>query len=309
MLTVVSWNVNGLRACSKYHAQPWRATLDALDADVVCLQETKLDARSLAEHERKGGRPAALAVVEGWTSSFSHAASRRGYSGTVVYTRNATIDAARRVVDTRDVDGEEGRVVAVDLGPLLLVNVYMVNTGQGGDRVGYKEAFQARLSAFLLARRAEKPVVLVGDLNVCHRLPDSHNWQSKVDEDGHCHSRMEREWMDALIDGDAFVDSFRHVHGADAVAFSWWPNTINGNQARKADAGGWRLDYCLVDTALAAAVAKADIEPTWYGSDHCPVRLVLDVRLPAVPKDAAGQAKRKPGTLLSFFAKKKKAKP
>lgn len=267
-MKLVSWNVNGLRAVAGRADLAW--AFGAADgstggaADVVCLQETKIQPDAI-KGELKSPR--------GYERSFwSHHKTKKGYSGTAIYVRDGLRAAAFDFkVAANDVDSafdEEGRVVAVDLGDFVLINVYCPNGGQGGDRLTFKHAWHDAFLVALQKLRQTRAVVVCGDFNVAHKpidlaFPDRWGRYSGFLPE-------ERAWFDRLL-AAGFIDSFRAEKGELPRQFTFWETRV---EARK-DNTGWRIDYFVVDTQLEEQLLDAWISPQIYGSDHCPVGIEL----------------------------------
>lgn len=252
MMKFVSWNVNGLRAAL---GKGFTASVGTLDADAVCLQETRM-LRGQAEVELPG-------YEEYWNS-----AEKKGYSGTAVFTR---VPAASCAYDIGIAEHDtEGRVIAVEYESLYLVNVYTPNAQHGLTRLDYRMRWEDDFRAYLLALDARKPVIVCGDLNVAHQEIDLKNPGTNRQNPGF--TDAERGKLTALLDA-GFVDTYRARYPDREGAYTWW--SFRGNA--RANNTGWRIDYFLVSQRLAPQIAEAAIHPDITGSDHCPVSLTLDV--------------------------------
>ncbi|MEJ5359362.1 MAG: exodeoxyribonuclease III [Desulfobacterales bacterium] len=253
---LVSWNVNGLRAAWR---KGFAESLQRLDADVACIQETKLPPAEGSE---------AFARVPGYESFWSHCAARKGYSGVGVYTRTPPLAVRDGFGDSRF--DNEGRVLEMDFGDFLLFNVYFPNGQAGPERLQYKldfyEAFFAHADA---CRRRRRNVVVGGDFNTAHNEIDLAN--PKANENYSGFLRVERDWLDRIV-ARGWVDTFRRLH-PDAVEYSWWTYRFRARERNI----GWRIDYFFVSGELFddGCVQEAFIDPSVPGSDHCPVGLVL----------------------------------
>lgn len=251
-MKLVSWNVNGLRACVK---KGFNDTFNALAADCLCLQETKMQAEQLDLR------------FEGYDSFWNYA-EKKGYSGTAIYTRHQPLDVAYGI-GIAEHDGE-GRVITLDFADFYLVTCYTPNSQDGLRRLPYRMAWEDAFRAYLLSLDASKPLILCGDLNVAHNDIDlkhprtNHNNAGFTDE--------ERGKMTALLDS-GFTDTFRLLH-PDEAKYSWWSYRANA----RANNAGWRIDYFIVSNRLAHAVTAAEIHNDIFGSDHCPVSLEIDIR-------------------------------
>ncbi len=253
-MKLVSWNVNGLRACLK---KGFLESVRSLDADVICLQETKME-RGQAQVELPG-------YEEFWNS-----AEKKGYSGTAVFTRVPPIAAAYGM-DLARHDGE-GRLITLEYSDFYLVNCYTPNAQDGLARLPYRMEWEDDLLEYLKSLDKVKPVVYCGDLNVAHEEIDLKNPRTNRGNAGF--SDEERGKMTRLL-SSGFTDTFRLCHPDEAGAYSWWSYRFH---ARENNAG-WRIDYFIVSDRLAGHVREAKIHPEIFGSDHCPVSLTLDQNL------------------------------
>ena len=247
----VSWNVNGLRACiGKGFLDYFMGT----DADVFCLQETKLSDGQLSLE------------LPGYRLYWNYA-DKKGYSGTAVFAKEEPVSVTYGVgvpeLDT------EGRMITLEYPNFYLVTCYTPNAQRELARIDHRlnwdEAFRARL----MALDANKPVIVCGDLNVAHKKIDLKNPAANRGNAGF--SDQERESFQKTLDL-GFTDSFRYLHPEETGAYSWWSYMFH---AREKNAG-WRIDYFLVSNRAASQIQEANIRSEILGSDHCPVELVLD---------------------------------
>lgn len=247
----VSWNVNGLRACiGKGFLDYFMGT----DADVFCLQETKLSDGQLSLE------------LPGYRLYWNYA-DKKGYSGTAVFVKEEPVSVTYGVgvpeLDT------EGRMITLEYPNFHLVTCYTPNAQRELARIDHRlnwdEAFRARLTAL----DANKPVIVCGDLNVAHKEIDLKNPAANRGNAGF--SDQERESFQKTLDL-GFTDSFRYLHPEETGAYSWWSYMFH---AREKNAG-WRIDYFLVSNRAASQIREANIRSEILGSDHCPVELVLD---------------------------------
>lgn len=248
---LISWNVNGLRAClGKGFLDFFRAA----DADVFCLQETKLQPHQI-ELELPG-------YHQYWNS-----AEKKGYSGTALFTRTAPQSVSYGIGAAQH--DTEGRVITAEFSDFYLVNCYTPNAQRGLARLDYRMAWEDAFFVYLKALETQKPVVLCGDLNVAHQEIDLKNPGPNRGNAGF--SDEERGKFTELIDA-GFTDVWRTLNPDAAGVYSWWSYRFN---ARKNNAG-WRIDYFLVSDELMPRVTGAAIHNEVMGSDHCPVALELD---------------------------------
>jgi len=251
-MKLISWNVNGLRACLK---KGFEDTFNQLDADVFCIQETKMQPGQ------------ADFAPEGYTE-YINSAEKKGYSGTLIYTRVKPLNAWNGI--GVEAHSHEGRAITLEFEDYYLVNVYVPNSQNELARIDYRMQWEDDLRAYLCALDTEKPVVYCGDLNVAHREIDLKNPKQNIHSAGF--SYEERQKMtDLLMSG--FVDTFRALYPDAAGRYTWWSYF---RRARETNAG-WRIDYFIVSERLREKIGDALIYSDVYGSDHCPVGLVLDV--------------------------------
>lgn len=251
-MKLISWNVNGLRACCE---KGFREAFESLDADFFCLQETKMQAGQLD------------LAFNGYRSFWNYA-EKKGYSGTAVFTRHEPLSVAYGMgIDAHD---HEGRVITLEMPSFYLVTAYTPNSQDGLRRLDYRMEWDDAFRDYLLGLDARKPVLACGDLNVAHREIDLKNPKTNRRNAGF--TDEEREKFSALLEA-GFTDSFRHFHPDLEGAYSWWSYRF---KAREKNAG-WRIDYFLVSDRLRGQLQGAAIHNEIYGSDHCPVELVLDV--------------------------------
>ncbi len=249
-MKLISWNVNGLRACVN---KGFNESFDALNADIFCIQETKLQEGQIDM------RP------DGYHSFWNYA-EKKGYSGTAVFSKENPISVKYGIgVERHDT---EGRVITLEYPKFFLVNVYTPNSQDGLKRLDYRMDWEDSFRAYLEELKRTRPVVVCGDLNVAHEEIDLKNPASNHKNAGF--TNEERGKMSELL-GSGFVDTFRYEH-PDAVEYSWWSYRFNA-RARNA---GWRIDYFLVSESLKDAIKSASIHQEIFGSDHCPVELVIE---------------------------------
>ena len=248
----ISWNVNGLRACLK---KGFEDVFNALDADFFCIQETKM-------------QPGQADFAPAGYTEYIYSADKKGYSGTAIWAKTPAL-SVRYGLD-EDVHNHEGRAITLEFEQFFLVNVYTPNSQNELARLPYRMQWEDDLRAYLCALDTEKPVVYCGDLNVAHREIDLKNPKQNIHSAGF--SYEERQKMtDLLMSG--FVDTFRALYPDAAGRYTWWSYF---RRARETNAG-WRIDYFIVSERLREKIGDALIYSDVYGSDHCPVGLVLDV--------------------------------
>ena len=246
----VSWNVNGLRAALK---KGFMESFKELNADVFCLQETKMQEGQ------------AILDLPGYEQYF-YCAEKKGYSGTAIFTRVKPLSVSYGIgIEEHD---NEGRVITMELPDVYLVTVYTPNAKRALERLDYRMAWEDAFRAFLLDLRAKKPVVVCGDLNVAHTEIDLKNPKSNRRNAGF--TDEERGKFGELL-AAGFVDTFRALYPDKTGAYTWWSYL---RHARETNAG-WRIDYFLVSEELRDRISAAEIHADVFGSDHCPVSLTL----------------------------------
>ena len=245
----ISWNVNGLRAAA---GKGFADAFKALDADFFCLQETKMQEGQLD------------LSFDGYTS-FWNSAEKKGYSGTAIFTRKKPL-SVRYGMGVEEHD-HEGRIVTLEMPDFYLVCVYVPNSQDGLRRLDYRMRWEDDFRRFVLS--LDKPVVICGDLNVAHEEIDIKNPASNRRNAGF--TDEEREKFSILL-GSGFTDTWRAQH-PEEVKYSWWSYRFH---ARENNAG-WRIDYFVVSDSLRDKIVSTDIHNEIFGSDHCPVELVLDI--------------------------------
>jgi exodeoxyribonuclease III len=257
-LKLISWNVNGLNALM---AKGFVQTLQNMDADIIAIQETKLQESKLTE---------AMKQINGYDAHWSYSTVKKGYSGVGTYTRIAPL-SFRHGIGISEYD-QEGRITEMDFGDFIFFNVYFPNGQMGDDRLQYKlnfyEAFFAHADRY---RLQGKGVIVCGDFNTAHNEIDLKN--PKANENYSGFLRIERDWMDRIFQ-NGYVDTFRHLY-PDTVKYSWWTYRF-GARAKNI---GWRIDYFIVsqDMLENGRVKDAFIDNDITGSDHCPIGLILSV--------------------------------
>ena len=260
-MKLISWNVNGLRACL---GKGFAEAFAALDADIFSLQETKM-------------QPGQADFAPDGYIEYLCSAEKKGYSGTACYTKQPPL-SVRYGLGLERYDGPaaaqwcvrgEGRVITLEYESFFLVNCYTPNSQDGLKRLDYRLQWEDDFRAYLLALDAQKPVILCGDLNVAHCECDLKNPRTNRQNAGF--TDAERGKMTQLL-AAGFADSFRLLH-PDTIQYSWWSYRFH---AREKNAG-WRIDYFLVSERIAGKIRAAAIHDEIFGSDHCPVELVIDL--------------------------------
>lgn len=249
-LKYISWNVNGLRACIK---KGFFDAFQQLDADCFCLQETKLQ-----PHQIELSLPG---YHQYWNS-----AVKKGYSGTAIFTKKEPLSVSLGIgMEGHD---QEGRVITAEFQDHYLVTCYTPNSKRALERLPYRMQWEDDFRTFLASLSEKKPVILCGDLNVAHEEIDIANPAGNHKNAGFTDD--EREKMTRLL-SSGFIDTFRHLHPDEKDAYSWWSYFAKSRERNI----GWRIDYFLVSSTMEEHIKSAAIHSDIFGSDHCPVELVL----------------------------------
>ena len=252
MIKLISWNVNGLRACCD---KGFRDIFTQLDADFFCLQETKMQEGQLD------------LSFEGYTSYWNYA-EKKGYSGTAIFTKHQPLQVTYGLgIDEHD---HEGRVITLEMEKFFLVTVYTPNSQDGLKRLDYRMTWDDDFRAYLQKLDQSKPVLVCGDLNVAHKEIDLKNPKTNRMNAGF--TDQEREKFQLLLDA-GFVDTFRYFYPEQTGIYSWWSYRF---KAREKNAG-WRIDYFLASASLADKLKEAKIHTEIFGSDHCPVEVTVEI--------------------------------
>ena len=251
-MRLISWNVNGIRACCD---KGFRDSFKALDADFFCLQETKMQEGQLDLN------------FEGYTSYWNYA-EKKGYSGTAIFTRHQPLNVTYGIgIDEHD---HEGRVITLEMENFFLVTVYTPNSQDGLKRLDYRMTWEDDFRAYIKNLDSKKPVLVCGDLNVAHKEIDLKNPKTNRMNAGF--TDQEREKFQTLLD-TGFIDTFRYFYPDMENIYSWWSYRF---KAREKNAG-WRIDYFVASARLADKLQGAKIHTEIFGSDHCPVEVTIDL--------------------------------
>lgn len=249
-MKLISWNVNGLRACE---GKGFSDSFKQLNADFFCLQETKMQKGQLD------------LTFDGYESYWNYA-EKKGYSGTAIFTKHKPLSISYGLgIDQHD---HEGRVITLEMPDFYLVNVYTPNSQDGLKRLDYRMTWDDDFRKYLSKLDSSKPVIACGDMNVAHEEIDLKNPKTNRKNAGF--TDEEREKFTELLSA-GFTDTFRHFHPDKEGAYSWWSYRFH---AREKNAG-WRIDYFIVSNRLTDKIKTASIHNEIFGSDHCPVELEL----------------------------------
>ncbi len=251
-MKLISWNVNGLRACM---GKGFAEYFSAAKADVFCLQETKLQAGQLDFSP------------EGYFAYWNYAV-KKGYSGTAVFTRREPLSVRYGMGEAAH--DQEGRLITLEFPEFYLATVYTPNAQRGLTRLAYRLEWEAAFRRYVKALDEKKPVVLCGDMNVAHQEIDLKNAKSNQGNAGF--TQEERDAFSALL-GQGFADTYRRLYPERTGAYTWWSYMYSA----RANNAGWRIDYFVVSERLMPQVKDAGIESAVLGSDHCPVLLELEI--------------------------------
>lgn len=249
-MKLISWNVNGLRACM---TKGFMDAFESLNADIFCLQETKLSEGQLALE------------LPGYHQYWNYA-EKKGYSGTAIFTKEEPLSAAYGIgIPEHD---HEGRVITLEYEKFYFVTVYTPNSQDGLKRLDYRMVWEKAFLAYLKKLEEKKPVIFCGDLNVAHQEIDLKNPKTNRKNAGFTDEERAR-FSELLKKG--FVDTFRYFYPEETGIYSWWSYRFH---AREKNAG-WRIDYFLVSEVLKDELKDAKIHTEIFGSDHCPVELEI----------------------------------
>ena len=250
-MKLISWNVNGIRACLN---KGFKEFFEKIDADIFCIQETKCQKDQIdLEFEEY--------------TSYWNSAEKKGYSGTAVFTKIKPLNVTYGIgIEEHD---KEGRVITLEFEDFYLVNVYTPNSKRELERLDYRQIWEDEMGKYLLKLNENKPVVMCGDLNVAHKEIDLKNPSSNRRNAGF--TDEERNKMTELLNA-GFLDTFRYFYPDKTGEYSWWSYM---RKARENNAG-WRIDYFIVSKDIEKRLKDAKIYQEVTGSDHCPVGLEIE---------------------------------
>lgn len=252
MKKLISWNVNGIRACA---GKGFIDFFNSIDADIFCIQESKMQEGQLTLD------------MPGYHQFWNYA-DKKGYSGTAIFTKEEPISVANGIgIDEHD---HEGRVITLEYEGFYMVTVYTPNSQNELARLDYRMKWEDDFRAYLKKLEENKPVIVCGDMNVAHNEIDLKNPKTNRKNAGF--TDEEREKMTVLLD-DGFIDTFRYFYPDQENIYSWWSYRF---KAREKNAG-WRIDYFLTSESLKDKLVDAKIHTDIMGSDHCPVELDIDL--------------------------------
>ena len=249
-MRLISWNVNGIRACVN---KGFEEFFKQIDADIFCIQETKC-------------QPGQIALeFEGYIS-YWNSAEKKGYSGTAIFTKQKPINAQYGIgIEEHD---KEGRVITLEYEDFYMVNIYTPNSKRELERLDYRQIWEDEIRKYILNLNNKKPVIMCGDLNVAHNEIDLKNPKTNKGNAGF--TNEERNKMTELLNS-GFIDTYRYLYPKKEGAYSWWSYM---GRAREKNVG-WRIDYFIVSESIKDKIKEATIYPEVMGSDHCPVGLEI----------------------------------
>ena len=249
-MKLISWNVNGIRACL---TKGFEEVFKKMDADIFCLQETKCQPDQINLE------------FQGYTS-YWNSAEKKGYSGTAIFTKQKPINVTYGIgIEEHD---KEGRVITLEFERFYMVDIYTPNSKRELERLEYRQIWEDEIRKYLLKLNETKPVIMCGDLNVAHKEIDLKNPKTNRHNAGF--TDEERNKMTELLDS-GFTDTFRYLYPEKKNAYSWWSYM---GHAREKNVG-WRIDYFIVSKSIEKQIKEAKIYPEIMGSDHCPVGLEI----------------------------------
>ena len=251
-MKLISWNVNGLRACE---GKGFRDIFRELDADFFCLQETKM-------------QPGQLDIAFEGYESYWNSAEKKGYSGTAIFSRHQPLSVSYGIgIDEHD---HEGRVITLEMSDFYLVTVYTPNAQDELRRLDYRMRWEDDFQAYLQELDKQKPVIVCGDMNVAHEEIDLKNPKTNRMNAGF--TDQERQKFSELLEA-GFTDTFRHFYPDATDIYSWWSYRFRAREKNT----GWRIDYFVTSRRLDDRLVDAKIHTEIFGSDHCPVELTLNL--------------------------------
>ncbi len=252
-MKLISWNVNGIRACL---TKGFEESFKKLNADIFCIQETKCQ-EGQVELEFEGYK------------SYWNSAQKKGYSGTAIFTKIEPINVTKGI--GKEEHDKEGRVLTLEFEEFYLVNIYTPNSKRGLERLDYRMIWEDEIRNYLLELNKTKPVIMCGDLNVAHEEIDLKNPKTNRKNAGF--TDEEREKMTKLLDS-GFTDSFRFLYPDKENIYSWWSYMFHAREKNV----GWRIDYFITSKTIEKKIEEAKIHSDILGSDHCPVELDISIK-------------------------------
>ena len=251
-MKLISWNVNGIRACIN---KGFKEFFHQINADIFCIRETKC-------------QPDQIDLTFGGYKSYLNSAQKKGYSGTAIFTKQEPIEVTNGIgIQEHD---QEGRIITIEYKNFYLVNNYTPNSKRELERLEYRQRWEDEIRKYLSKLKQTKPVIMCGDLNVAHQEIDLKNPKTNRKNAGF--TDEERQKMTQLLKA-GFTDSYRYLYPNQKEAYTWWSYM---QKAREKNVG-WRIDYFLVSNDLQKNIKQATIYPEVMGSDHCPIGLEIEI--------------------------------
>ncbi|PKG22950.1 exodeoxyribonuclease III [Niallia nealsonii] len=251
-MKIVTWNVNGIRACVK---KGFLDFFESIDADIFCIQESKLQEGQIQLE------------LDGYHQFWNYA-EKKGYSGTAVFSKQKPLSVVYGIGE--DFPENEGRAITLEFEQFYLVNVYTPNSKRDLSRLTYRIEWEKQLKQYLAGLDAQKPVIYCGDLNVAHQEIDLKNAKSNIGNSGF--TEEERGEMSRLL-SNGFIDTFRYFYPEKTDVYTWWSYMAKVRERNI----GWRIDYFIVSERLKDKLVDTDIHCSVMGSDHCPVQLSINL--------------------------------
>ncbi len=262
-MKLISWNVNGIRACMKKGFEDF---FSKIDADIFCLQETKMQINE--SEEIKEVQDTINSPIFNNYFSYWNSAEKKGYSGTAIFTKKEPESVSYGIgISEHD---KEGRVITLEFEKFYMVDIYTPNSKRELERLDYRQVWEDEIRKYLLNLNKKKPVIMCGDLNVAHKEIDLKNPQSNKHNAGF--TDEERNKMTELLNS-GFTDTYRYLYPEKRDTYSWWSYM---GRAREKNIG-WRIDYFIVSKDIEGKINEAEIYSDILGSDHCPVGLEIDI--------------------------------
>lgn len=251
-MKLISWNVNGIRACV---TKGFETFFKEIDADIFCIQETKC-------------QPEQIELNFDSFKSYWNSAEKKGYSGTAIFTKKEPLNVTYGIgIEEHD---KEGRVITLEFDKFYMIDIYTPNSKRELERLEYRQIWEDEIRKYMLKLNKKKPVIMCGDLNVAHKEIDLKNPKTNRRNAGF--TDEERNKMTELLEA-GFTDSFRYLYPDKIDAYSWWSYM---GHAREKNVG-WRIDYFIVSNSIKSKIKEATIYPNIMGSDHCPVGLEIEI--------------------------------
>ena len=251
-MKLISWNVNGIRACSN---KGFSEFFTQIDADIFCIQETKC-------------QPDQIELKFENYQSYWNSAEKKGYSGTAIFTKKNPINVTYGIgIEEHD---KEGRIITLEFEGFYLINNYTPNSKRELERLEYRQIWEDEIRKYLLKLNEKKPIIMCGDLNVAHKEIDLKNPKQNRRNAGF--TDEERSKMTELLEA-GFTDTFRYLYPEKENEYTWWSYMGNAREKNV----GWRIDYFIVSKEIESEIKEARIHQEILGSDHCPVELNIEI--------------------------------